>query len=89
MNHLGQKLLSLMEHTRGEHSVRDNFFIYFLDLLIYDAFAMGIFAAFSIFSAKIPYPLVGSLTKTWVTAPTSLPLCKIGEPLGSDVNMGQ
>ena len=53
-----------MEHTRGEHSVRDNFFIYFLDLLIYDAFAMGIFAAFSIFSAKIPYPLVGSLTKT-------------------------
>ena len=26
-----------------------------------------------IFSAKIPYPLVGSLTKTWVTAPTSFP----------------
>ena len=27
-----------------------------------------------------PYPLVGSLTKTWVTAPTSLPFCTIGEP---------
>ena len=30
-------------------------------------------AASSIFSIKIPYPLVGSFTSTWVTAPTSLP----------------
>ena len=30
-------------------------------------------AASSIFSIKIPYPLVGSFTRTWVTAPTSLP----------------
>ena len=37
-------------------------------------------AASSIFSMKIPYPVVGSLTRTWVTAPTSLPSCIIGEP---------
>ena len=37
-------------------------------------------AASSIFSMNIPYPLVGSLTRTWVTAPTSLPFCKIGLP---------
>ena len=30
-------------------------------------------AALSIFSMKIPYPSVGLATKTWVTAPTSLP----------------
>ena len=29
--------------------------------------------AFSIFSMKIPYPLVGSFKRTWVTAPTSFP----------------
>ena len=33
----------------------------------------GILAAFSIFSMKIPYPVVGSLMRTCVTAPTSLP----------------
>ena len=27
----------------------------------------------SMFSINIPYPLVGSLTKTWVTAPTNFP----------------
>ena len=27
----------------------------------------------TIFSARMPYPRVGSLTRTWVTAPTSLP----------------
>jgi len=43
----------------------------------------------SIFSANIPYPFVESLTKTCVTAPTILPFCRIGEPLTSDVNMGQ
>ena len=43
------------------------------DLFGYDAFAIGISAAFSIFSMKIPYPVVGSLMRTWVTAPTSLP----------------
>ena len=30
-------------------------------------------AASSIFSIKIPYPLVGSFTSTCVTAPTSFP----------------
>ena len=43
------------------------------DLFGYDAFAMGICAAFSIFSMKIPYPVVGSFTRTCVTAPTILP----------------
>lgn len=37
----------------------------------------------------MPYPLVGSFTKTWVTAPTNFPFWIIGEPLTSDVNMGQ
>ena len=36
--------------------------------------------AFSIFSIKIPYPVVGSLISTWVTAPTSLPFWMMGEP---------
>ena len=40
-------------------SNRDNFFIYFPVLLLYDAFAIGIFAAFNIFSIKIPYPACG------------------------------
>lgn len=57
------------------------FFIYFPVLLLYDAFAMGICAALSIFSIKIPYPSVGSATITCVTAPISLPSCMIGEPL--------
>ena len=39
----------------------------------YAAFGIGICAAFSIFSIKIPYPVVGSLISTWVTAPTSFP----------------
>ena len=30
-------------------------------------------AASSMLSIKIPYPLVGSFTRTWVTAPTSFP----------------
>ena len=30
-------------------------------------------AASSIFSIKIPYPVSGELTSTWVTAPMSLP----------------
>ena len=47
------------------------------------------FAAFSIVSRKIPYPLVGSFSSTWVTAPTNLPFCKMGEPDMSDVNKGQ
>ena len=36
-------------------------------------------AASSIFSMKIPYPVVGSLTRTWVTAPTSFPSWMMGE----------
>ena len=37
-------------------------------------------AASNMFSMKMPYPVVGSLTRTWVTAPTSFPSCIIGEP---------
>jgi len=37
-------------------------------------------AASSIFSIKIPYPRVGSFTKTWVTAPTIRPFWITGEP---------
>ena len=37
-------------------------------------------AASSIFSINIPQPVVGSLTRTCVTAPTSFPSCIIGEP---------
>ena len=37
-------------------------------------------AASSIFCIKIPYPCVGSSTRTWVTAPMSLPFCTIGLP---------
>ena len=36
-------------------------------------------AASNIFSIKMPYPVVGSLTRTWVTAPTSLPSWMMGE----------
>ena len=46
-------------------------------------------ASANMFSIKIPYPLVGSFTKTCVTAPTSFPFWIIGLPLTSDVNMGQ
>ena len=37
-------------------------------------------AASSIFSMEMPYPLVGSFTSTCVTAPTSLPSCRMGLP---------
>ena len=40
----------------------------------------------SIFSINIPYPLCGRLTMTCVTAPTSLPFCKMGEPDTFDVH---
>ena len=33
-----------------------------------------------ILSMKIPYPAVGSLISTWVTAPTIFPFWQIGEP---------
>ena len=33
-----------------------------------------------ILSMNIPYPLVGSLISTWVTAPTSLPFWIMGLP---------
>ena len=46
-------------------------------------------AVFSIFSIKIRYPWVGSLTETWVSAPMSLPSCMIGEPLTSVFYQGQ
>ena len=35
----------------------------------------------SMFSIKMPYPLVGSLTITWVTATMSYPFWRIGLPL--------
>ena len=44
-----------------------------LPFFIYAAFCKGAFAALSIFSMKIPYPVVGSPTSTCVTAPTILP----------------
>ncbi len=34
----------------------------------------------NIFSMKMPYPRVGSSTKTWVTAPISFPFCSIKTP---------
>ena len=37
-------------------------------------------AASNIFSIKMPYPVVGSFTRTWVTAPTSLPSWMMGLP---------
>lgn len=43
----------------------------------------------SIFSMNIPYPLVGSFTNTWVTAPTILPFWIIGLPDMSVVNERQ
>ena len=55
----------------------------------YAAFCIGISAAFNIFSMKMPCPVEGSLTRTCVTAPTSLPFCMMGEPLRSVVNRGQ
>ena len=39
----------------------------------YDARAKGACAALNMFSMKIPYPVVGSLIITCVTAPTGLP----------------
>ena len=59
---------------------------YFID----EHFCYFIFSASAnIFSIKIPYPLVGSFTKTCVTTPTIRPFCRMGEPDTSDVNMGQ
>ena len=46
-------------------------------------------AASNIFSIKMPYPVVGSLTRTWVTAPMSLPSWMIGLPLTLMSSMGQ
>lgn len=43
----------------------------------------------NIFSINIPYPRVESFIKTCVTAPTSLPFCKMGDPDTTVVNMGQ
>ena len=53
--------------------------------LFYDAFAMGASTARIIFSMKIPYPDVGSLMRTCVTAPMSLPSCTKGLSLTSVV----
>ena len=78
--------MSLSKLTHGVCSNRDNFFIQFC---IYAAFAIGICAAASIFSMKIPYPVVGSLISTCVTAPTSLPFWMTGEPDRCVVKKGQ
>src|SRR5699024_1273242 len=37
-------------------------------------------AASSMLPMKMPYPVVESLTSTWVTAPTSMPFCRMGLP---------
>lgn len=59
---------------------------YFID----EHFPYLIFSASaSMSSINIPYPRVGSFTKTCVTAPASLPFYSTGEPLTSVVNMGQ
>ena len=57
--------------------------------LRYATVCIGICAAFSMFSINIPYPVVGSFTRTWVTAPTSFPSWMIGEPDRSVVKKGQ
>ena len=46
-------------------------------------------AASNIFSINIPYPLVGSLTRTCVTAPTNFPFCTIGDPDTNHCHYGQ
>jgi hypothetical protein len=46
-------------------------------------------AASNIFSMNIPYPRVGSFTKTCVTAPTNFPFCTIGDPDTGDCHYGQ
>ena len=46
-------------------------------------------ASASIFSINIPYPVVGSPMRTWVTAPTSRPSCTMGLPDRCVVNKGQ
>ena len=56
---------------------------------IYDTRATGICTEVSIFSIKMPYPVVGSLISTWVTAPTSLSFWMMGEPDTSVVKKGQ
>jgi len=78
------KKLSLCKLTLAVCSNRD--YKVHVSFLFYDAFAMGVCAAFSIFSIKMPYPFVGSLISTWVTAPISLPSCMIGLPLMLDVH---
>ena len=41
----------------------------------------GLLLFCSMFSTKIPYPLVLSWINTWVTAPTSFPFWMMGLPL--------
>lgn len=43
------------------------------EFTVSDGISKSYCSASSISSIKIPYPRVGSFTKTWVTAPTSLP----------------
>ena len=73
LNNFGQSSCPYLNLLVKCVQIGTTFFIYFPVLLLYDAFAIGIFAALSIFSINIPYPVVGSFTITWVTAPTSLP----------------
>ena len=46
-------------------------------------------AVSSMFSMKMPYPMAGLFTSTWVTAPTSLPFWIMGEPDTSVSSRGQ
>ena len=57
--------------------------------MFYAADCNGLAILESIFSMKTPYPVVGSLIITWVTAPTSLPFWMIGEPDRCVVKQGQ
>ena len=57
--------------------------------MFYAAVSNGLAILESIFSMKMPYPVVGSLIITWVTAPTRRPSCTKGLPLRSAVNKGQ
>ena len=57
--------------------------------LFYAAVSNGLAILESIFSMKMPYPVVGSLIITWVTAPMSLPFRIRGLPLRCAFNQGQ
>ena len=74
-------------HPRGGGALRSNSQIAVIvggnHTIIYEPWD-GYAAASSIFSMKMPYPVWGSFTRTWVTAPMSFPSWMMGEPLTND-----